>query len=76
MEELIGLSVSGIAGPGGGMPGKPVGLVWFGLSTPDGDHAWKFLWQGDRIANKTISAQQGLQILLDYLTDKLSPDSF
>lgn len=76
MQDLIGLSVSGIAGPGGGMPGKPVGLVWFGLSTPEGDHAWKFLWQGDRIENKTISAQQGLQILMDYLTGKLSPDSY
>lgn len=29
----IGLSVSGIAGPGGGTPEKPLGLTWIGLST-------------------------------------------
>jgi PncC family amidohydrolase len=76
MDTLIGLSVSGIAGPGGGMPGKPVGLVWFGLSTPQGDHAWEFTWQGNRIENKIISAQQGLQIIQDYLTGQLPPDSY
>jgi PncC family amidohydrolase len=76
MQELIGLSVSGIAGPGGGLPGKPVGLVWFGLSTPEGDHAWNFIWHGDRIENKTISAQQGLQLIQDYLTGQLSPDTY
>ncbi len=33
---LYGLSVTGIAGPQGGRPGKPVGLVWFGWSGPLG----------------------------------------
>lgn len=74
MNELIGLSVSGIAGPGGGMPGKPVGLVWFGLSTPEGDHAWKYIWNGDRIENKAVSADQGLQLVYDYLTGQLPAD--
>ncbi|MBI9049652.1 MAG: CinA family protein [Anaerolineaceae bacterium] len=76
MDELLGLSVSGIAGPGGGMPGKPVGLVWFGLSTPEADHAWKFIWDGDRIENKTVSAQQGLQIIHDYLNGIINPESY
>ena len=74
MDTLIGLSVSGIAGPGGGMPGKPVGLVWFGLSTPEGNHAWNYIWNGDRIENKAISADQGLQIIYDYLTGNLPAD--
>lgn len=71
LETILGASVSGIAGPGGGMPGKPVGLVWVGLSTPDGDWAWHFHWNGDRIQNKELSAQATLQLLVDYLRGNL-----
>jgi PncC family amidohydrolase len=67
----IGVSVSGIAGPGGGMPEKPVGTTWIGLSTLDGDWARKFTWQGDRRLNKESSAQAALQIVLDYLDKTL-----
>lgn len=74
MENTIGLSVSGIAGPSGGMPGKPVGLVWVGLSTKQGNHAWKFLWKGNRIENKEYSAKAALQIVLDFLNNRLPPE--
>ena len=63
----IGVSVSGIAGPGGGMPEKPVGTTWIGLSARDGDWARKFVWDGDRRANKESSAQAALQIVQEYL---------
>jgi PncC family amidohydrolase len=67
----IGISVSGIAGTGGGMPNKPVGTTWFGLSANDGDWARTYLWQGDRRANKAASAQAALQFVLDYLNGKM-----
>ena len=63
----IGISVSGIAGPGGGLPDKPVGTTWVGLSATDGDWARKFAWDGDRRFNKKASAQAALQFVLDYL---------
>lgn len=66
----IGLAVSGIAGPGGGMPGKPVGLVWIGLSAPQDEFAESFVWQGDRIRNKEQSAEMALQILVNYLSER------
>ena len=63
----IGISVSGIAGPGGGTPEKPVGLVWVGLSAPNYENAWSFLWKGDRIKNKEDSAEAALELLATYL---------
>lgn len=72
LEADIGLSVSGIAGPGGGTPDKPVGLSWIGLSAPDFENAWEYLWQGNRIQNKEQSAEQALWLLKDYLEGKLN----
>ena len=65
----IAVSVTGIAGPGGGTPEKPVGLVWVGLSTPEGDRAQKFIWDQDREGNKAESAAAALQIVLKYIVE-------
>ena len=64
----IGAAVSGIAGPGGGTPDKPVGLAWVGLSAAGVDEAWRFFWEGDRVFVKEQSAQAVLQRLVDYLS--------
>jgi len=65
----IGISVSGIAGPGGGTPEKPVGLVWIGLSTSSLDEAWQYYFKGERLAVKEQTAQAALQLLVDHLRE-------
>ncbi len=67
----VAVSVSGIAGPGGGLPDKPVGTTWLGLATPDGEWVRQFVWDHDRRGNKELSAEAALQFVLDYLDGKL-----
>ncbi len=63
------LSVTGIAGPGGGTGEKPVGLTYIGLAGRDGLLAVeRYVWAGDRIANKLQSVDAGLKLLLQQLT--------
>jgi nicotinamide-nucleotide amidase len=67
LEADIGVSVSGIAGPGGGMPEKPVGLTWIGLSAKGFEEARSFVFPGDRLAVKEQAAEQALCMLSEYL---------
>lgn len=67
----IAVSISGIAGPGGGTDAKPVGTVWVGLSASGGEEARHFVWEGDRILNKQLSSEAAMQFILDYLEGKL-----
>jgi PncC family amidohydrolase len=65
----IGLSVSGIAGPTGGTPDKPVGYAWIGLSTPSGIWTLQYNAGGNRIENKQEVAQTALEFLYKFLTN-------
>lgn len=67
MGADVGLSVTGIAGPTGGTPDKPVGLVYIALSARDFERCQRFVWQGDRLANKSQSAEAALHMLSDCL---------
>ena len=59
----IGLSTTGIAGPSGGLPQKPVGTVYVGLSMNQTDEVFHFLYKWDRVSNKTYFAQMALNQL-------------
>lgn len=63
----IAISATGIAGPGGGLPNKPVGLVWLALSAREEEIAQKHIWDQDREGNKMLSANAGLEMLLEFL---------
>lgn len=73
LDSILGVSISGIAGPGGGLPEKPVGTVWVGMSAVEGDWAWRFQWPGDRIQNKEDSARAALKLVLQYFQNELPP---
>jgi PncC family amidohydrolase len=67
LHAEIGLAVSGIAGPGGGTPDKPVGLVWIGLSASGYQQAWSTLFPGDRLQVKAQAVEQALRLLAEIL---------
>lgn len=75
IANTVGIAISGIAGPGGGLPGKPVGLVWIGLSANEGNFAWRYQWNGSREENKAQSAHQALQLLYAYMQGSLPPEN-
>lgn len=57
-----GISTSGIAGPGGGTPEKPVGLVWVGISGPEGTFSQAFKMASDRSGNIERSSFAALNL--------------
>jgi nicotinamide-nucleotide amidase len=61
----IAISTTGIAGPAGGTPRKPVGLVYIGIATPTWLEAFEFHFVGDRARIIDQAAFQALSILLD-----------
>lgn len=67
LQADVAVSVTGIAGPGGGTDEKPVGLTFLHLSAPATELSRHIVWQGDRRANKESSALAALQLVVAYL---------
>ncbi|MFC1932261.1 CinA family protein [Chloroflexota bacterium] len=63
----ICLADTGIAGPGGATPEKPVGLFYIGLSHQAGTYSQRYNFQGDREQNKRSAAEAALSWLKEYL---------
>ncbi len=59
----FGVSTTGIAGPTGGTPEKPVGLVYIGFAGPDGSYVEKHQFRKDRLENKFRATQAALAVL-------------
>ncbi len=60
----IGAAITGIAGPGGGSPEKPVGLVYIAVTGPGGDKVEKHIFSGDRREIKRRAAGRTLTLLI------------
>lgn len=61
------VSITGIAGPGGGTPDKPVGLVHMAVAGPDGICAFEHRFAGDRAGIRAAAAKAALRHVLDAL---------
>ena len=61
------VSTTGIAGPGGAEPGKPVGTVWIAVAGPDGSTAELLHADGDRSAVRRAATERALELLLEML---------
>jgi len=59
----VGLSTTGVAGPSGGTPDKPVGTVWVGFSLNGRQGACHYRFGTDRVTNKTRAAVASVDVL-------------
>jgi nicotinamide-nucleotide amidase len=70
-RKVLGVDIcvadTGIAGPGGATPGKPVGLFYLGLSHKDGTFTQKHIFKGTREENKQQASQTALMRVREYL---------
>ena len=64
LQVDLAVALTGIAGPDGGSDEKPVGLVWFGLATPDGVRTEKAIFRGDRARVREQAVVHALGMLL------------
>ena len=67
LDTDVAISSTGIAGPTGGTPQKPVGLVYVALAAQDIERCERHLWQGNRLENKRQTSEAALEMLRQYL---------
>jgi len=70
LHARIGVGITGIAGPLGGSPEKPVGLVYIAVSSDKGTISDKNLFKGSRTQVKRQSANRALEMIRDFVSEK------
>jgi PncC family amidohydrolase len=65
LQSDIAVSVTGVAGPGGGTPVKPVGCVFIGIATQGAVSAERHLFTGDRAAIRQQASDAAMRIALE-----------
>jgi len=67
LDARIGLGITGISGPGGATPGKPVGLTYVAVDSDKHSVVKKHLWTFDRGGNRLASVAAALDLLEDAI---------
>lgn len=67
LSTTVAVAVTGVAGPGGGSPEKPVGTVWFGVDSPRGSRAEVMHFAGDRASVREQTVAHALMLFEDEL---------
>ncbi len=70
LHTTIGVGITGIAGPLGGTPKKPVGLVYVAVCSDKGIVCKKNLFKGSRTDVKTQSAYRALKMVIEFVSRK------
>ena len=66
-KAQVAVAVTGVAGPTGGSPAKPVGTVWFGFAVPGEVITEKCRFEGDRAAVRAATVQHAFTRLLELM---------
>lgn len=66
LDADLAVAITGIAGPTGGTPDKPVGLVYIALAGEGGTRVECYRWSGSRRENKEASVRAALELVLQY----------
>jgi nicotinamide-nucleotide amidase len=69
----VAVAISGIAGPSGGTPQKPVGTVWMAWEGPDFTEVKRFQFAGDRLAVKGLAVAEAMEGLLAQARQSAGP---
>jgi nicotinamide-nucleotide amidase len=70
LGSTIGISITGVAGPGGGTPEKPVGMVWIAGALPEGTRALQLKLIGDREEIRRRATQSSLELVRRALLER------
>jgi nicotinamide-nucleotide amidase len=70
LDASVGIGITGVAGPGGGTPEKPVGTVWIAAALPDGTRAVQLRLIGDRDEIRRRATQSSLELVRRSLLEK------
>jgi nicotinamide-nucleotide amidase len=68
-SSTLAVSVSGVAGPDGGTPDKPVGLVWLAVASASGVVTKKIQWPGSRDQVRTLASWWALRMIDEAIND-------